>query len=323
MARSSQLSDDARDLATSMPNAKALSVEILARMELHKRDRRDLWHADAAGKPPLQWLQECFEKINNGRHPDFTLPKRIEVVVPHPILDHDTIAVTLIDSRGIDDLVARADLEQHFDDAHTLVMLCTLFPQAPSTEVQQLLIRAREAGVRTLKTHSAVLALARTGEARAVKFESYPAQTNQEGYELKAEEVQIKLHPFGLDELPVAFFNAAEDRPESLRSFIARRIDAIRECHRTALREIIEGAKNLLANYQKAQARETMRTAARRLAIWLKDNADVARPLRRAFTRACCRPRARRIGRPSTRQSRGGAGGPTSATPTTLATAPD
>jgi transcriptional regulator with XRE-family HTH domain len=269
--------DDARDLAIAVPDARALAVEILARMELLKRDRRDLWHDTGEGRPPLVWLQDAFEKINNGRHSEFTLPKRIEVVVPQAILDDDAITVTLIDTRGIDDLAARADLEQHFDDAHTVVMLCTLFPQAPSTEVRQLLTRAKEAGVRSLHSRAAILALARTGEALAVKFEGYPAQTDQEGYELKGDEVRLKLQPLGLTHLPVTFFNAAEDSPEALRVFIADRIDAIRKSNRATLREIIDGANDLLANYEKEQAQEIMRTGARRLVLWLSENADVPR----------------------------------------------
>lgn len=270
-------SDDARVLAARHPDAKTLSVEILARMELHKRDRRDLWHDASTGKPPLVWLQENFEKINNGRHPEFTVPKRIEVVVPNDILGDDTVTVTLIDSRGIDDLAARADLEQHFDDPHTLVMLCTLFAQAPSTEVRQLLTRAKEAGVRTLATQAAILALPRSGEALAVKFDGELAQTEEEGYELKADEVRLKLHALNLDHLPIAFFNSATDEPATLRAFIAERIEALRNSHRAALREIIAGARDLLANYEKAQAEETLRTAAKRLTIWLKDNAELPR----------------------------------------------
>lgn len=269
-------SDDARDLAAGL-DAKTLSVEILARMELHKRDRRDLWHDASTGKPPLVWLQENFEKINNGRHPEFTIPKRIEVVVPNAILGDETATVTLIDSRGIDDLAARADLEQHFDDPHTLVMLCTLFAQAPSTEVRQLLTRAKEAGVRTLGTQAAVLALPRAGEALAVKFEGELAQSDQDGYDLKGDEVRLKLHALGLDHLPIAFFNSATDEPANLRAFIAARIEAIRESHRAALREIIAGANDLLANYEKEQAQETLRSAGRRLSIWLKDNTDLPR----------------------------------------------
>ncbi|WP_050995181.1 helix-turn-helix domain-containing protein [Bradyrhizobium liaoningense] len=268
--------DQARLLAEAFPDAKALTVEVLSRMELHKRDRRDIWHSDAASEPALEWLQETFEKVNNGRHPEFTVPKRIEIVVPTTILRDDSVSVTLVDTRGIDDLAARADLEQHFDDSHTVVLLCSLFPQAPATQVRQLLTRAKEGGVRTLETHSAIVALARAGEALAVKFEGQPAETSEEGYELKAEEIQLKLHPLGLTNLPVAFFNAAEDPPEQLRTFILARINVVRESHRAALREIIEGAKNLLANYAEEQSRETLLAAARRLALWLDENADLS-----------------------------------------------
>jgi hypothetical protein len=268
--------DQARDLAKTVFDRKALSVEILARMELHKRDRRDIWHSDAVGKPPLEWLQETFERVNNGRHPEFTLPKRIELVIPTAVLRDESLSVTLIDTQGIDDIAGRADLEQHFDDAHTVVVLCTLFNEAPSTSVRQLLTRAKEGGVRTLETNAAILALPRPGEALAMKDNGYPAQTASEGYELKAEEVQLKLHPLGLTQLPVAFFNAAEDEPDDLRSFLLGRIDAVRELHRNTLREIISGANALLLNYEKEQAREVMVAAARRLTTWLDHNAGLS-----------------------------------------------
>jgi transcriptional regulator with XRE-family HTH domain len=268
--------DDARLLAGTVTDAKTLSVDILSRMELHKRDRRDIWYSpDAAGKSPLEWLQEAFERVNNGRHPEFTLPRRIELVVPMAVLGDESLAVTLIDTQGIDDMVERENLEQHFDDAHTVVVLCTVFNEAPSTSVRQLLTRAKEGGVRTLESNVAILALPRPGEALAVKDNGYPVQTAREGCEIKAEEVQLKLYPLGLRNLPVAFFNAAEDAPDELRSFIRSRIDVIRESHRNVLREIITGANALLVNYEREQAREIMMAAARRLTIWLDHNAEI------------------------------------------------
>src|SRR6266568_933252 len=268
--------DEARVLAASMPDAKSLSVEILARMELHKRDRHDMWHSDVESKSPLEWLRGLFEQVNNGRHPEFTLPKRIELVIPTAVLGDDSISVTLIDTQGIDDIAARADLEQHFDDTHTVVVLCTRFGEAPATSVRQLLTRAKEGGVRTLESHAAILALPRPGDALAMKDNGYPAQSAQEGYELKAEEVQLRLHPLGLPNLRVVFFNAAEDPPEYLRSFIIERINAVRNSHRATLREIIDGANSLLANYEKEQARGVMQAAARRLTIWLDHDAKLS-----------------------------------------------
>ncbi len=268
-------SDDARDLAGSVADAKALSVEILSRMELHKRDRRDIWYTDSVGKTPFEWLQENFERVNNGRHPDFTMPRRIELVVPAAVLGDESVSVTLIDTQGIDDIVSRPDLEGHFDDAHTVAVLCTVFNEAPSTSVRQLLTRAKEGGVRTLHTNASILVLPRPAEALAVKDNGYPVQTAQEGYEIKGEEVQLRLHPLGFAKLPVAFFNAAEDSPDVLREFVRGRIEAIREFHRARLREIISGANALLLNHEKEQAREVMAQASRRLTIWLDSNSEI------------------------------------------------
>jgi len=267
--------DDARTLAAASADAKSLSVEILARMELHKRDRRDIWYSETTGKSPLEWLQEVFEDVNNGRHPEFTLPKRIELIIPTALLGDESLSVTLIDTQGIDDIAARADLEQHFDDAHTVVVLCTVFNEAPATPIRQLLTRAKEGGVRTLESNVAILALPRPGEALAMKDNGYPAQTAREGYDLKAEEVQLKLHPLGLTKLEVEFFNAAEDSPADLRSFILRRIAAVHEFHRSTLLEIIGGAKALLLNYEKEQISEVMRAAARSMTTWLDHNAEL------------------------------------------------
>lgn len=270
--------DEARVLADSALDAKTLAVEILARMNLHKRDRRDVWYSDTLSRPPLDWLQETFERINNGRHEEFTLPKRIELIIPTVVLGDDSVLVTLIDTQGIDEIAERADIEQHFDDVHTVTVLCTVFNEAPSVAVQRLIKRAKEAGRRTLESNASILVLPRPGEALAMKDNGYPAQTSQEGYDLKGEQVELRLHPLGFKSLPLAFFNAAEDEPRALRAFIHQRIDAVRDYHRQQLSEIIGGAKALLVNYEKEQAREVMRQAASHLLNWL-DHHTALQPL--------------------------------------------
>ncbi len=267
--------DEARVLAGTVSDAKALAVEILARMELHKRDARDVWHSDTSNQAPLAWLQETFERVNNGRHPEFTLPKRIELIIPTVVLGDESVSVTLIDTQGIDEIAERADVEQHFDDVHTIIVLCTVFNEAPSTSIQRLLKRAKEAGRRTLESNASILVLPRTGEALAMKDNGYPAQTSQEGYDLKGEQVELKMHPLGLKSLPLAFFNAAEDEPQVFRAFIHERIHAVRDFHRATLREIVSGANALLLNYEKEQAREVMQQAASHLANWLDHNLEL------------------------------------------------
>ena len=50
--------DSARDLAEESADSNALAVEILARMDLQKRTRRELWHSENSSEEPLLWLQE-------------------------------------------------------------------------------------------------------------------------------------------------------------------------------------------------------------------------------------------------------------------------
>jgi hypothetical protein len=267
--------DEGRALAERIGDIKALAVEILARMQLHRRDRRDLWYSASNKEEPLAWLKDIFEKVNNGNHPEFSLPKRIETIVPHSPLREDVLSITLIDTQGIDDVAGRADLEQHFDDPHTAVVLCTRFEEAPSVHIRQLLTRARDAGVRTLETNAAILVLPRPGEAMQMKDAGIPVRTAEEGYDVKADEVRLKLHSLALANLPLTFFNAAEDDPKALRAFLKDRIAAVRDRHRATLREIVTGANALLTNYEKEQAHEAMREAARHLTSWLQHNAEL------------------------------------------------
>src|SRR5882757_2365440 len=95
-------SDEAKELANRATSLREYMVEVLALMTLHRRDRRDIWYDPSVGKPPLAWLKETFEQINNGRHPEFTLPARIEVVVPDRLLETNEVTVRLIDTKGID-----------------------------------------------------------------------------------------------------------------------------------------------------------------------------------------------------------------------------
>ena len=262
--------DEAKELAERMDSAREYAFEILARMELHRRDRRDIWHDPATGKTPLGWLKDTFEQVNNGRHPDFTLPNRIEIIVPQPLLGKTDLSIHFIDTRGIDRTAARADLEQRLDDPHTLAVLCSGFNDAPSAAAHFLLERARQAGVRRLERNTALLVLPRANEALAVKDEGGArVQTVEDGYELKSEFAAMALEPLRLSDLKIGFFNAFGDDPSRLRSLIFKSLCEIRDGFRVRLREDLASARLLLANHEKEQVREVLRSAAAMLRTWV------------------------------------------------------
>jgi hypothetical protein len=268
--------DEAKERARQIGVVRELVVEILTRMELHKRDRRDIWYDSSTGKPPLTWLKDTFEEVNNGRHPDFTLPKRIEVVVPSALLGTSDLAVRIIDTKGIDRTAARADLEIHLDDPHTVAILCSGFNNAPAAETRLLLERAVEAGVSSLATHSALLVLPRPNEALAVKDESgIRVDTTGEGYELKGEQVAMALQPLGLIEYSIGFFNAHQDDPARVREFLIERISKTRQTFRARLHEITNNARALLLNHEQEQVQEVIRHAAKMLRSWADQNMNL------------------------------------------------
>ncbi|WP_330440573.1 helix-turn-helix domain-containing protein [Micromonospora sp. NBC_00821] len=262
--------DPAKELAAEFPDRRDLAVEVLARMALHRRDRRDAWHTAAASATPLEWLRQTFEAINNGRHPEFSLPSRIDIVVP-ALIDIDDLDVGFIDTRGIDQPLARADLETLLEDPHTVSILCSGFNDAPSQSVQHLLRRARDINNPQVDTNAGLLVLARPDEAMAVKDETGAGvSTSEEGYELKGEQVGTALLPYRLGDIPTLFFNSREDDAELLRDFLRDQVRRTRAEFRYQLDEVLVRTRSLLDNAAREQVRAVQREAGKHMASWMK-----------------------------------------------------
>jgi len=93
--------DPARELATRFSSIDELAIEILTRMDLVRRSNRDTWYPEDGGDHPMQWLQQIFSDINNVRGPEFTLPQKIEVLIPKPMLAETEYSFEIIDTRGV------------------------------------------------------------------------------------------------------------------------------------------------------------------------------------------------------------------------------
>lgn len=268
--------DPAKELAAKTPDIRELIVKVLERMDLPRRDRHDLWYSESCGKPPLVWLQETFAAINNCRHPEFSLPARIEVVIPQPLLGITEFNIRIVDTKGIDQTAGRPDLEPHFDDSQTVVVLCSKFNDAPDNYTQQLLRRAKEAGVPDVATRASILVLPRPDEARAMKEDDGTrVEDDAEGYDLKHEQVEMRLRTLGLDVVGIEFFNVRSENPTRSRAFLLERIQRLRNLYRERINQLSHAARNLIANHENEQAQTAIRDAARRLSNWLNGNSTI------------------------------------------------
>lgn len=274
--------DPAKDLAAQFTDPDALAGEILAKIGMHRRTRHHLRYPEISGKEPLQWLKETFGQVNKGQHPECALPKRVDIIVPNGILGTDSPSVCLVDTKGIFATAERADLESHFGDDATVVVLCSSFNDAPSTEVQQLLKRADAGGFPNLDSKSAILVLPRSEEALAVKDDQgMPADTVADGYDMKSEQAETRLKSENIPYADIAFFNSREDDSAYLVSFLSDRIEGIRAIHRENLGQIIAGANALVENFAQEQVQEIYQQAARRMLVWLDNNRSIEAPATR------------------------------------------
>ena len=274
--------DLAGNLAREFPDSDSLATEILKRMNIPGRTELEVTYSDDSEEDPLLWLKDTFEQVNNGRHPDFSIPDRIEIRVSQAILAQESYSITLVDTKGIDDTAEREDLERHFREPNTVVVLCSSFNDAPAPSAQQILERVKEGGIPELDAKSAVLVLPRPKEAIAVKFDDgFPVTDSAEGYDLKKDKAATQLGSRNLPFAGIEFFNVSEDDPRPLTVFLTELVNGLRARHSTRLEEAIKGANATVQNFEKEQESEILRAAARRLEIWLQNNAQVGIPSRR------------------------------------------
>jgi len=273
------LNDPITELAASCASVDDLAVTIRANMNLRARTRREIWCPPSAQATPLSWLAELFRQINNGRHPEFSLPRRIEVVLPERILGSATdgvFSVRLIDTRGIDGTAEREDLEAHLGDSRAIVVMCSDFNSAPSASVQTLLERAVSGGFSNVEEQVVVLVLPRPDEAMAVRDdEGFAVDSPAEGYDLKGEQAVNSLASKHLPRVPLEFFNAHEDPPAAVIASLLGLIRRRREAYVAELRTMVCAANSLVENHADEQIRAVQRQAAVQLSTWLEENRTI------------------------------------------------
>ena len=258
--------------------AARLEYEILTRIRVDRRQRRELRWDEDAGSDPYEWLKSEFHRINYGVNPEFTIPKRIYVSVDGPLIaDVKDVEVRIVDTKGIDETVARADLEKHMGASHTVLVLCSGFNEAPGKEATDLLQRAKEAGMEGDGLHGIVLGLPKFDEALQMQDDTGEAvESIEEGYWLKTALVEEILHQsLGFTDFSVKFFNSHADNPSDSRQALRERIDRLFDGYRNAVNDLVHSARQLVENYQDEQVQEIVRQATEWVRSWIDRYMDV------------------------------------------------
>ena len=98
--------DPAAALSDAFTSMEEFQADVASRLTLWRRTRKTIEFEgpdDAAGR---KWLKETFIRINNGRHPEFTMPANIIITVPFSPIPNKPFDISIVDTRGIDGLLS-------------------------------------------------------------------------------------------------------------------------------------------------------------------------------------------------------------------------
>ena len=276
---------EAAALAATFQNREELSIQILSKMDLLRRRETTLWcpEGDHITKD-LEWLQRTFKEINNGRKTGVSLPKSITVVIPRKLFDSADLNIGVIDTRGIEQSSARADIENHFDDAHAVVVLCTKFGEAPDLATMDLIRRAKAMHTdSSLDDRLVLLVLPRNQDALEMKDESRNdyVETVEAGYNAKFLHIQRALQPLGANNIPVKFLNAsAFSDVTSFRSFVAEQFSRVRQHYVDRVSDLVKKIEQLVAHRTAETRALAFAEAMKHLRAWTENNRTLASSIR-------------------------------------------
>jgi transcriptional regulator with XRE-family HTH domain len=286
--------DQATELAQECSSEEEFRARVMERVRLDARTRREIWVEDSKSRGAMQQLRAIFRDVNNGRLQDVPMPASIDIIIPDFGHDIAGLTVSVVDTKGMDEITVRADLDARLKDPRTHVVLCSTFNQAPSTSTQLLLEHLRNAhGVPLDAGKVSILALPRPGEALGVKDDAgESAFDDEDGYNLKREQILRQLgsgEEGTMSGVPIFFFNAHDDQPQKVRSEIHAQVLRLRQTFEHRLLGECAAADEVIQNHEKQAFTMAVQEVANRLATFLDAHRSLpsrVRPAHQEMTNA-------------------------------------
>ena len=272
------------ELVAGCTSEDELRTKVLDAMRLPNRDQREIWFEPTRAASPRSWLADCFKAINNGRHPSFFFPHSIDLLIPEFAAAEVGLDATIIDTKGIDDLAVREDIDTRLRDPRTAIVLCTHFNDAPSQVVRSLLQHMRRTFPEQLAARKiSVLVLPRSGEATSMKDDSGEfAIDDADGYDLKRDQIdRTRSGPEDdLHDIPFHFLNVETDDASIVRSSILDQVARMRRTKSDHVRDLCTAINDLIENHEVEAVNAAMEETAAQLRTFLASNSELA-PKRR------------------------------------------
>jgi hypothetical protein len=274
--------DPVHDLARQCASDEEFRTRVLELMKLSERTRRELWYDSATRKHPMEWITETFRAVNNGRLRDVSLPSSIDLFVPEFGRSFGALEISVIDTKGVDDVAVREDLDLRLKDPRTAIVFCSRFNDAPGITPRALLQHMRQTFSERVDTGKvSLLALPGAEEARAMKDDTgEQALTDAEGYEFKNLQVAAGLAGDNLGGVPMICFNVQSDDAAKVREVLMAQLSRMRETAADRLFDLCAAVEEIIEHHETQALSAAVEEVAGRLNAFLRGNRTLG-------TRAC------------------------------------
>lgn len=280
--------DPLTDLVASSSSEDELRTRVMEMMNLPQRTERELWYDSATRQHPMEWVIKTFREVNNGRMPDVSLPASIDLLIPEFGRNFGEYEITVVDTKGIDDVAVREDIDLRIKDPRTAVVFCTRFNDAPGVTSRSLLQHMQMTYSEPVNTGKvSILALPRSEEARAMKDDAGEvAMDDAEGYAFKQMQVENELAAEDLAGVPMVFFNVMSDDPEPIRIALLNQLKRMRKTVEERLFDLCAAADEVIKNHEAQALTAAMEEVAEKLNNFLRAHPTLPARERHAYSEA-------------------------------------
>lgn len=280
--------DPIHDLIRDCQGEDEFRARVLGSMNLPERTNTEIWYASGTRQHPSEWVRDTFRAVNNGRMSDVPLPKSIGLIIPDFGKTFGEFEITVVDTKGVDDVAVREDLDQRLKDPRTSVVLSCRFNEAPGTSAKVLLQHMKETFSERFDTGKvSILSLPRSGEAREMKDDlGDQALSDEEGCEFKRMQVAGVLDADKMSGVPVLFFNVEIDEAAKVRNELFGQLGRMRNTVSERLFDLCDATTEIIENSEKHAVTAAIEEVARRLNTFLRGNGKLGARERHAYEEA-------------------------------------
>lgn len=282
--------DKALEFAKNCNNPEEVKDYMYQCLSLEKRTDSEIWPNQEESKDWRIWLRDTFSKINDGKLENVSIPQLITVKGPFELLNTN-VNWTIIDTRGLDSNVRRADIREAIDSETSIPVICTSFVDAPDADSRSLFELGIELGMREKLNNNSILLVLDKNESDKISDIDEDINDLAErkiiGRSVREDHIEHRLNHLFQINPSICFFDSKQDQPSEFWNSLKEKHIVYLSKHNQRIQDISDAAIELI-NAEEAKSLEFNSSVKNILNAW-RTRADTIFPEWEHLAEATCK----------------------------------